>query len=120
MAQEEYVEGCSMQRPPSLEPNGFCFWKARFETYVKSKDIDLWQVIQSGNFYFEVEDSETKLMKETPYELLRDEKKKQLGKNNEANMTLYNAIPCKEYERVFMCKTAKEVWHTLIITHQGN
>ncbi|GKB24696.1 UBN2 domain-containing protein, partial [Tanacetum coccineum] len=24
------------------------------------------------------------------------------------------------YERVFMCKTAKEIWHTLIITHQGN
>ncbi|GJV92967.1 retrovirus-related pol polyprotein from transposon TNT 1-94 [Tanacetum coccineum] len=23
-------------------------------------------------------------------------------------MTLYNALPCKEYERVFMCKTAKE------------
>ncbi|GJZ67727.1 reverse transcriptase domain-containing protein, partial [Tanacetum coccineum] len=35
-------------------------------------------------------------------------------------MTLYNALPCKEYERVIMCKTAKEVWHTLIITHQGN
>ncbi|GJT79208.1 retrovirus-related pol polyprotein from transposon TNT 1-94 [Tanacetum coccineum] len=35
-------------------------------------------------------------------------------------MTLYNALPRKEYEQVFMCKTAKEVWHTLIITHQGN
>ncbi|GJX02099.1 hypothetical protein Tco_0186012 [Tanacetum coccineum] len=35
-------------------------------------------------------------------------------------MTLYNALPRKEYERVFMCKTAKEIWHTLIITHQGN
>ncbi|GKB00883.1 UBN2 domain-containing protein [Tanacetum coccineum] len=41
MAQENYVERCSMQRPPLLEPNGFCFWKARLETYVKSKDIDL-------------------------------------------------------------------------------
>ncbi|GJW10546.1 hypothetical protein Tco_1576373 [Tanacetum coccineum] len=35
-------------------------------------------------------------------------------------MTLYNSLPRKEYERVFMCKTAKEIWHTLIITHQGN
>nr|GEU95655.1 UBN2 domain-containing protein [Tanacetum cinerariifolium] len=35
-------------------------------------------------------------------------------------MTLYNALPQKEYERVFRCKTAKEVWHTLIITRQGN
>ncbi|GKD19287.1 hypothetical protein Tco_1208445 [Tanacetum coccineum] len=109
MAQENYVKGCSMQRPPLLVPNDFCFWKSRFETYVKSKDIDLWQVIQNDNFYFEIEDEETKLMKETPYELLKDEQKKQLGKNNESKMTLYNTLPRKEYERVFMCKTTKEV-----------
>ncbi|GKA43902.1 hypothetical protein Tco_0736626 [Tanacetum coccineum] len=82
MAQENYVEGCSIQRPPLLEPNGFCFWKALFETYVKSKDINLWQVIQNGDFYFETKDEETKLMKETPYELLEDDEKKKLGKNN--------------------------------------
>nr|GEW00231.1 hypothetical protein [Tanacetum cinerariifolium] len=40
--------------------------------------------------------------------------------NNEAKITLYNALPRKEYELVFMCKTAKKVWHTLIITHKGN
>ncbi|GKA44572.1 retrovirus-related pol polyprotein from transposon TNT 1-94, partial [Tanacetum coccineum] len=108
MSQENYVEGCSMQRPLFLEANGLCFWKACFETYVKSKYIDLWQFIQNNDFYFEVEDSKTKLMKENPYELLQDEQKKQLGKNNEAKMTLYNALPRKEYERVFMCKTAKE------------
>ncbi|GKA52003.1 hypothetical protein Tco_0745199 [Tanacetum coccineum] len=99
MAQENYVEGCSMQRPPLLEPNGFCFWKARFETYVKSKDIDLWQVIQNVNFYFEVQDEETKLIKETPYELFKDTEKKKLGKNEEAKMTIYNALLHKEYEQ---------------------
>nr|GFA12717.1 hypothetical protein [Tanacetum cinerariifolium] len=104
MAQENYVEGCSVQRPTLLEPKGFCFYKAHFETYVKSNDIDLWQVIQNGDFYFEVEDEETMLMKETPYELLKDNEKKQLSKNEEANMTIYNALPHKEYERVFMCK----------------
>ncbi|GKC74020.1 hypothetical protein Tco_1119903 [Tanacetum coccineum] len=120
MAQENYVEGCSMKRPHLLEPNEFFFWNARFETYVKSKDIDLWQAIQNGDFYFEVKDEETKLIKETPYELINHIEKKQLGKNEEAKMTIYNVLPHKEYERVFMCKTAKEVWHTLIITHQGN
>ncbi|GJS25739.1 hypothetical protein Tco_0486359 [Tanacetum coccineum] len=76
MAQDNYVEWCSMQRPLLLEPNGFYFWKARFETYIKSKDIDLWQVIQNDDFYFEVEESETKLIKEKPYELLKDEQNK--------------------------------------------
>ena len=33
---------------------------------------------------------------------------------------LYNALPKKEYERIFMCKTAKDIWQSLIVTHQGN
>nr|GFB02371.1 UBN2 domain-containing protein [Tanacetum cinerariifolium] len=35
-------------------------------------------------------------MKDTPYELLEDDQNKKLGKNNEAKMTLYNAIPRKD------------------------
>nr|GEY67959.1 UBN2 domain-containing protein [Tanacetum cinerariifolium] len=34
-------------------------------------------------------------------------------------MIIYNALPRKEYERIFMCNTAKEIWKTLLITHQG-
>ncbi|GKF75117.1 hypothetical protein Tco_0224561, partial [Tanacetum coccineum] len=49
-----------------------------------------------------------------------DDLKKKLAKNNEAKMVIYNALPRKEYERIFMCKTAKEIWDTLLITHQGN
>ncbi|GJS74701.1 hypothetical protein Tco_0707542 [Tanacetum coccineum] len=55
-------------------------------------------IIQNGDFYFEVEDEETKLMKETPYELLKDNEKKKLSKNKEAKMTVYKALPCKEYD----------------------
>ncbi|GJU17251.1 hypothetical protein Tco_1145217 [Tanacetum coccineum] len=35
-------------------------------------------------------------------------------------MVIYNALPRKEYKRIFMCNTAKEIWKTLLITHQGN
>ncbi|GJR51992.1 hypothetical protein Tco_1402513 [Tanacetum coccineum] len=97
MDKENYVKGCSMQRTPLLEAEGFCFWKTRFETYVKSKDIDLWQVIQN-DFVFIMDDPETKMEVETPYEFLKDDEKKQLGKNNEAKITFYNALPRKEYE----------------------
>nr|GFA00806.1 UBN2 domain-containing protein [Tanacetum cinerariifolium] len=99
-------KSCSKQRPALLEPDGYCFWKSRFEIYVKSKVIDLWQVIKNGNFYYKVKDSKTKLIKETPYEILEDDQKKKLRKNNKAKLTLYNSLPRKEYERVFMCKTA--------------
>ncbi|GKC04028.1 zf-CCHC domain-containing protein [Tanacetum coccineum] len=51
--------------------------------------------------------------------------KKRLAKNNEAKineakMVIHNALPRKEYERIFMCKIVKENWDTLLITHQGN
>nr|GFC20514.1 zf-CCHC domain-containing protein/UBN2 domain-containing protein [Tanacetum cinerariifolium] len=35
-------------------------------------------------------------------------------------MVIYNALPKKEYERIFMCNTTKEIWKNLLITHQGN
>ncbi|GJY85561.1 zf-CCHC domain-containing protein [Tanacetum coccineum] len=43
-----------------------------------------------------------------------------LSNNNEAKMVLYNALPKKEYKRVFMHKTAKYSWNSLVITHKGN
>ncbi|GJY43542.1 hypothetical protein Tco_0431755 [Tanacetum coccineum] len=50
MESEKYLEGQSMQRPPLFESDGFIYWKNRFETYVKSKDLDLWHVITYGDF----------------------------------------------------------------------
>nr|GFC32174.1 zf-CCHC domain-containing protein/DUF4219 domain-containing protein/UBN2 domain-containing protein [Tanacetum cinerariifolium] len=53
-----------------------------------------------------------------PYEKYEESHKKLISKNDEAKMVLYNALSKKEYERIFMCKTAKDVWNSLIITHQ--
>nr|GEV32909.1 retrovirus-related Pol polyprotein from transposon TNT 1-94 [Tanacetum cinerariifolium] len=67
-----------------------------------------------------LENPETKLDEAIPFEKQTDDLKKRLAKNNEAKMVIYNALPRKEYERIFMCNTAKEIWKTLLITHQGN
>ncbi|GJW56615.1 zf-CCHC domain-containing protein [Tanacetum coccineum] len=91
-----------------------------FETYVKSKDLDLWHVITNGDFQPIQQNPETKLDEVIPFEKQSDDLKKRLAKNNEAKMVIYNALPRKEYERIFMCNTAKEIWKTLLITHQGN
>ncbi|GJX88337.1 retrovirus-related pol polyprotein from transposon TNT 1-94 [Tanacetum coccineum] len=109
-----------MQRPPLFESDSFIYWKNRFETYVKSKDLDLWHVITNGDFQPIVQNPETKLDEVIPFDKQTDDLKKRLAKNNEAKMVIYNALPRKEYERIFMCNTAKEIWKTLLITHQGN
>ncbi|GJZ21048.1 retrovirus-related pol polyprotein from transposon TNT 1-94 [Tanacetum coccineum] len=120
MDSDKYLEGQSMQRPPLFESDSFIYWKNRFETYVKSKDLDLWHVITNGDFQPIIQNPETKLDEVVPFEKQTDDLKKRLAKNNEAKMVIYNALPRKEYERIFMCNTAKEIWKTLLITHQGN
>ncbi|GJV88555.1 UBN2 domain-containing protein [Tanacetum coccineum] len=40
-----------MQRPPLFESDSFIYWKNRFETYVKSKDLDLWHVITNDSAF---------------------------------------------------------------------
>ncbi|GJS05745.1 hypothetical protein Tco_0322253 [Tanacetum coccineum] len=119
MDSDKYLEGQSMQRPSLFESDSFIYWKNRFETYVKSKDLDLWHVITNGDFQPIIQNPETKLER-FPFEKQTDDLKKRLAKNNEAKMVIYNALPRKEYERIFMCNTAKEIWKTLLITHQGN
>nr|GEW30204.1 zf-CCHC domain-containing protein/DUF4219 domain-containing protein/UBN2 domain-containing protein [Tanacetum cinerariifolium] len=119
MELEKYLEGQSMQRPPLSESDGFIYWKNRFETYVKSKDLDLWHVITYGDFPPIQNNPETKKDEVVPFDKQNDDLKKKLAKNIEAKMVIYNVLPRKEYKRIFMCKTAKEIWVTLLITHQG-
>ncbi|GJX44367.1 hypothetical protein Tco_0261043 [Tanacetum coccineum] len=73
----------------------------------------------NGNFPPLAKNEVTQLLEVVPFEEQSDDLKKKLAKNNEAKMVLYNALPKKEYERIF-CKTAKDIWQSLIITHQGN
>ncbi|GKC52554.1 hypothetical protein Tco_1075299 [Tanacetum coccineum] len=119
MDSDKYPEGQSMQRPPLFESDSFIYWKNRFETYVKSKDLDLWHVITNDDIQPIQQNPETKLDEVISFEKQNDDLKKRLAKNNEAKMVIYNALPRKEYERIFMCNTAKEIWKTLLITHQA-
>nr|GEX46366.1 zf-CCHC domain-containing protein/DUF4219 domain-containing protein/UBN2 domain-containing protein [Tanacetum cinerariifolium] len=101
-----------------LEAQSMVFF--RFKTYVKSKDLDLWHVITNGDFHSIIQNSKTKLDEVVPFEKQTDDLKRRLAKNNKAKMVIYNALLRKEYERIFMCNTEKEIWKTLLITHQGN
>nr|GEV02045.1 DUF4219 domain-containing protein/UBN2 domain-containing protein [Tanacetum cinerariifolium] len=120
MDSDKYLEGKSMQRPSLFESDHFIYWKNRFETYVKAKDLDLWHIILNGDFPLVARKKETQVLEMIPFEQQDDDLKKKLAKNNEAKMVFYNALPKKEYEIFFMCKTAKDIWQSLLITHQGN
>ncbi|GKB49808.1 hypothetical protein Tco_0900561, partial [Tanacetum coccineum] len=78
----------------------------------------LWHIIFNGDFPIIAKNEVTQILEVVPFEEQSDDLKKKLAKNNEAKMVLYNVLPKKEYERIFMCKTAKDIWQSLLITHQ--
>ncbi|GJU83930.1 zf-CCHC domain-containing protein [Tanacetum coccineum] len=86
MESENFLEGKSMQRPPLFESDGFIYWKNRFETYVKSKDLDLWHIITYRDFPPVQNNPETKKDEIVPFDKQNDDLKKKLAKNNEAKM----------------------------------
>ncbi|GJT06918.1 zf-CCHC domain-containing protein [Tanacetum coccineum] len=98
MDSDKYLEGQSMQRPLLFNSDCFIYWKNRFETYVKAKDLDLWHIILSGDFPPVARNEDTQVLEVVPFEEQYDDLKKKLAKNNEAKMVLYNALPKKEYE----------------------
>ena len=87
---------------------------------MKSNDIDLWHIIVDGDYKHVIRNTSTGRDESVPYERQNDDRKQMLSKNNETKMVLYNPLPKKECERVFMLKTTKDIWNSLVITHQGN
>ncbi|GJS45220.1 hypothetical protein Tco_0595341 [Tanacetum coccineum] len=74
----------------------------------------------NGDFPPVAKNEVTKVLEVVLFEEQTDDLKRKLAKNNEVKMVFYNALPKKEYERIFICKTAKEIWQLLLITQQGN
>nr|GEU79236.1 zf-CCHC domain-containing protein/DUF4219 domain-containing protein/UBN2 domain-containing protein [Tanacetum cinerariifolium] len=95
-----------MQRSPLFESDGFIYWKNRFKTYVKSKDLDLWHVITHGGFPPIQNNLETKKDEIVPLDKQSDDLKKKLAKNDEAKMfmiskeeSIDNEFSSKNYEQ---------------------
>nr|GEV85122.1 retrovirus-related Pol polyprotein from transposon TNT 1-94 [Tanacetum cinerariifolium] len=72
----------------------------------------------NGDFPPVAQNEVNQVLEVVSFEQQDDDLKRKLAKNNEAKIVLYNALPKKEYERVFMCKTAKDIWQSLLIIHQ--
>ncbi|GJU81237.1 hypothetical protein Tco_1283602 [Tanacetum coccineum] len=105
MESEKYLEGQFMQRPPLFESDGIIYWKNRFETYVKSKDLDLWHVITDGDFPPIQNNPETKKDKVVPFYKQNDDLKKKLAKSNEAKMGIHPKMDAKKSRRLMNQKS---------------
>nr|GEX70823.1 alpha/beta hydrolases superfamily protein [Tanacetum cinerariifolium] len=98
-----------MQRPPLFESDGFIYWKNRIETYVKSKDLDLWHVITDGDFPPIQNNPETKKDEVVPFHKQNDDLQKKLAKSNEAKMEISWALHQKWRAKVTTIEESKNL-----------
>ncbi|GJV22152.1 hypothetical protein Tco_1371172 [Tanacetum coccineum] len=90
-----FYSGLDISTRKILESNGF-------ETYVKSKDLDLWHVITDGDFPPIQNNPETKKDEVVPFHKQNDDLKKKLAKNNEAKMIFM----FQQYEQFMIPKSS--------------
>ena len=89
------------------------------ELFLKSQDVDMWKVITEGNFVPQTTDAVTSVVTIKPEASWTDTDKKKVLLNSKAQLFLQCSLTMEESERIYECTTAKEIWDTLKIHHEG-
>jgi len=89
------------------------------ELFLRSQDVDMWKIITDGNHIPMTTDDITKTKVITPEASWTKEDKEKILLNSKARLFLSCALSMEESERVDECDTAKKVWDTLKVHHEG-
>ena len=111
------TEGQSSTRPPLFNGTNYTYWKTRIRIYIQSIDYNIWKTIVKGPHVptIMVNGVATPKLEEDWDE--QDVKKIEL--NAKAMNLLYCAVDPNEFNRVSTCTSAKKIWDTLEVTHEG-
>src|ERR1044072_1536791 len=110
-------EGSSINRPPSFTVECYDFWKIRMKIFIESQDMDILNAIESGPFIPTVVVNGEEQLKVIAN--WTDEDKKKVQYDLKSKNILTSALGMDEFFRVSTCTSAKEIWDTLQVTHEG-
>src|ERR1044072_4442470 len=102
-------------KPPIFDGERFDYWKDRIESFFLGYDVDLWDLVIEG--YKQPKDTEGKTI---PRSQMTEAQKKMLKNHHQARTILLNAISYAEYEKITDKETAKSIFDSLQMTHEGN
>ena len=111
-------EGYSTTRPPLFNGKFYPYWKNRMEIFIKSSNYRVWSVITDGNIVITKTTLEGATIVKPPSEYDRDDYAT-LELNYTAMQILMCALGPLEHNRIMGCKTAKQIWNLLEVTHEG-
>ena len=85
--------------------------------FLQSTDLDVWDVIEDGpTFLSKLVDG---VMVPKPKQEWDERDRRNFQLNTEVVYTLQCFMNKNEYNRICQCKSAKEIWRLLEITHEG-
>src|SRR3954468_7738423 len=112
-----FRDGGSNNKPPLFCGEYFDFWKIRLKAHIEAQGEEVWEAVQNGPFVptTVVDGVESTKLKVSWND---DDKKKVVYDKKEINL-LQGALSMDEFFRVSACTMTKEIWDTLVETHEG-
>ncbi|WKA01419.1 hypothetical protein VitviT2T_019701 [Vitis vinifera] len=110
------AENFSKHRAPFFTRTDYPYWKTRMTWYLQSTDLDVWDVIEDGpTFPTKLVDG---VLVPKPKQEWNELDRRNFQLNAKVVFTLQCAMDRNEYNRICQCKSAKEIWRLLEITHE--
>ncbi|XP_057444117.1 uncharacterized protein LOC130736293 [Lotus japonicus] len=102
-------------KPPVFDGKKFDYWKDRIESFFLGFDADFWVLVVDG-YTRPVDEDGVKI----PREKMNGDQKKKYKDHHRARTILLNAISYEEYKKINDRESAKSIFDSLRMTHEGN
>ncbi|KHN35494.1 hypothetical protein glysoja_047731, partial [Glycine soja] len=108
-------EGYSTNKLPLFKGIKYDYWKEHMIAHFKSIHIDLWDVVEHGN-YVPLDDQ----LNEVSRTSWIDAQRQRFMLNSKARNTLLCTLSKEEYTKVHNYKSANQMWETLALMDEGS
>ena len=102
-------------KPLVFSGEKFEYWKDRIENYFMAYDFDLWDTVVDG-YSHPVDERGVKIARSD----MTNDQKKAYKNHFKARSIMLSAISYNEYEKITNKETAKSIFDSLQMTHEGN
>ena len=93
-------------------------WKNRMEIFIKAENYQVWKVIEIGDFEVTTINSNNETIPKPITEYEKEDFQKMEMNALAIKLLHYGLGPNKHY-RIMGCKTTKQIWDLLKVTHEG-
>ena len=112
-----HIESFATNKSPFFVGTDYPYWKTKMTWFLQSTNLDVWNVIEDcPTFPSKLVDG---VMVPKPKQEWDERDRRNFQLKAKAIYTLQCSMDRNEYNRICQCKSAKEIWRLLEITHEG-